>query len=117
MPDGNGDFFINVSKNVRKAANLELGDEVNFTLDADKSEYGMPVPEELVELWAMDEQAYSVFHKLTAGKQRSLLYRMGQPKTSATRAKRAVQFMEYLKSTNGILDYKELNIFVKNWNQ
>lgn len=117
LDDGTGNYFINVSKNVRKATGIEPEQKVTFTLEPDESEYGMPVPEELIELWAMDEQYMEVFHKLTPGKQRSLLYRIGQPKTSETRAKRAVQFMEYLKSTNGVLDFKELNVFIKNWNQ
>ncbi|PHI18556.1 hypothetical protein CEQ90_17185 [Lewinellaceae bacterium SD302] len=112
-----GNYFINASKSVRKSANLVPDQQVTLSLEPDTSEYGMPVAEELVELWAFDQEAFDVFHTLTPGRQRSLLYRIQQPKTSETRAKRAVQFMEYLKNTGGILDYKELNIFVKNWNQ
>lgn len=114
---GDGNWFINVSKNVQKAGQLAPEQAVTFTLEPDESEYGMPVPEELIELWAVDESYQTIFHKLTPGRQRSLLYRIGQPKTSTTRAKRAVQIMEYLRQTNGALDYKELAQFIKNWSE
>lgn len=115
LPDGRDNYFINVSKNVQKAGELIPEAPLEISLQPDQSEYGMPVPEELIELWAFDQEAMEVFQQLTPGKQRTLLYRIGQPKTSDTRAKRAVQFMEYLKQTKGVLDYKELNIFIKNW--
>lgn len=117
LPDGAGNYFINVSKTVQRAAELRPEVTVHLILQPDESEYGMPVPEELIELWAFDQEAMDVFQLLTPGKQRSLLYRIGQPKTSETRAKRAVQFMEYLKQTQGVLDYRELNLFLKNWSQ
>lgn len=119
MPDGKGDFFITVSKEVRKRFDLELDDEVSLIIEPDDSEYGMPLPEELAELWAVDEEAYRVFHLMTPGKQRSLIYLIAKPKGAETRIKKAVQFSEYLKSVNGKLDYKELNAYVKadnaNW--
>ncbi len=119
MPNGKGDYFITVSKEVRKRFGLELGDEVALIISPDDSEYGMPLSEELVELWAVDEEAYRVFHLLTPGKQRSLIYQIAKPKGAATRIKKAVQISEYLKSVNGKLDYKELNAYMKadnaNW--
>jgi len=119
MPNGKGDFFITISKEVRKRFELELGDEVELIIAPDNSEYGMPVPEELVELWAVDEEAYRVFHTLTPGKQRGLIYQIAKPKGPDTRVKKAVQISEYLKQVNGKLDYKELNAYMKadnvNW--
>lgn len=114
MPLGDGDFFINVSKEIRAANGLEVDQEsIVIQLKKDNSEYGMPVPEELIELWAMDQESWDVFNSLTPGKQRSLLYQIGKPKTSDTRLKKAVQIMDYLKSTGGKLDYKELNAYIK----
>jgi len=119
MPNGKGDFFITISKEVRKKFDLELEDEVTLVLHPDDSEYGMPVPEEMVELWALDEAAYTIFHQLTPGKQRGLIYQIAKPKRSETRVKKAVQIHEYLKSVNGKLDYRELNEYIKadneNW--
>lgn len=119
MPNGKKDFFITISKEVRQRFGLELGDEANLVITPDDSEYGMPLPEELAELWAIDEEAYRVFHTLTPGKQRGLIYQIAKPKGPDTRVKKAVQVSEYLKQVNGKLDYKELNAYMKadnaNW--
>ncbi|MBX2873125.1 MAG: DUF1905 domain-containing protein [Saprospiraceae bacterium] len=109
MPDGQGGFFINVNKELRKELNLKLGDSVAVELKKDKSKYGMPVPEELEALFEVDEEGNALFHQLTAGKQRSLIYLIGKPKRSDTRLQKAIVVLDYLKSTRGRLDYKELH--------
>jgi hypothetical protein len=119
MPDGNGDYFILINQEICKQFNLEPEVPVILQITPDDSEYGMPLPEELSELWAMDEDAYRTFHILTPGKQRSLIYIIAKPKGADTRVKKAVQISEYLKGVNGKLDYKELNAYIKadnaNW--
>ena len=119
MPDGKGNFFVTVSKELRKRFGLELDDEVQLVVQPDDSEYGMPLPEELAEIWSLDDAARETFHRLTPGKQRGLIYQVAKPKGAATRVKKAVQISEYLKSTDGVLDYKELNAYIKadneNW--
>ncbi|WP_020571312.1 YdeI/OmpD-associated family protein [Neolewinella persica] len=119
MPDGNGDFFLLINQEICKQFNLEPEVPVTLQIFPDDSEYGMPLPEELSELWTMDEDAYRVFHLLTPGKQRGLIYQIAKPKGADTRVKKAVQISEYLKSVNGKLDYKELNAYIKadnaNW--
>ena len=119
MPDGNGDYFILINQEICKQFNLEPEVPVTLQITPDDSEYGMPLPEELSELWAMDEDAYRTFHILTPGKQRSLIYIIAKPKGADTRVKKAVQISEYLKGVNGKLDYKELNAYIKadnaNW--
>ncbi|MEO1517385.1 MAG: YdeI/OmpD-associated family protein [Bacteroidota bacterium] len=109
MPDGEGAYFINVNKELRKKLNLRVGSELFVELKKDESEYGMPVPEELGELLKMDEEGNALFHALSKGKQRSLLYMVSKPKRSETRLKKAVVIVDYLKSTAGKLDYKQLN--------
>lgn len=119
MPSGDGNYFILINQEICKQYKLEPEVEVVLQLSPDDSEYGMPLPEELAELWAVDEDAYTIFHKLTPGKQRGLIYQIGKPKGAETRIKKAVQISEYLKSVNGKLDYKELNAYMKadntNW--
>ena len=119
MPDGKGNFFVTVSKEVRKRFGLQQDDEVRLVIHPDDSAYGMPLPEELAEIWSVDPEAHRVFHLLTPGKQRGLIYQVAKPKGAATRAKKAVQISEYLKQTGGVLDYKELNAYIKadnaNW--
>jgi|GEM_PF-1521543 len=119
LPGGNGQYFLLLNKEICKQYELEPGEEVILGIEPDDSAYGMPLPEELAELWAVDEEAYRVFHLMTPGKQRSLIYRIAKPKGAATRIKKAVQISEYLKSVAGKLDYKELNAYIKadnaNW--
>ncbi len=119
MPAGNGDFFLLINQEICKQFNLEPEVSVTLQISPDDSEYGMPLPEELAELWAIDEEAYRVFHTLTPGKQRGLIYQIAKPKGPDTRVKKAVQISEYLKSVNGKLDYRELNAYLKadnvNW--
>jgi hypothetical protein len=119
MPDGDGDYFILINQEICKQYNLEPEDKVKLQILPDNSEYGVPLPEELAELWAIDEDAYRVFHLMTPGKQRGLIYLIAKPKGTDTRVKKAVQISEYLKSVNGKLDYKEMNAYIKadnaNW--
>lgn len=108
MPDGKGGFFINLNKELRKELQLSLGDLIAVELKKDESKYGMPVPEELEALFEIDEEGSKYFHELTPGKQRSLIYQIGKPKNSDTRLQKAIVIFDYLKSTRGRLDYKEL---------
>jgi len=114
FPKGNNEWFLNLGKEVRKMTGLKVGDEVAVTIKKDESEYGLPLPEELAELWAIDDEGKRVFHLLTKGKQRSLLHIVGKPKTSETRVKKAIIMNDYLKSTGGKLDFKELQEAFKN---
>lgn len=119
LPDGSGGYFILINNEICKQYNLEPEEDVRLSIHPDNSEYGMPLPTELEELWAMDEEAYRIFHQLTPGKQRGLIYMIGKPKGSDTRIKKAVQIHEYLKSVNGKLEPREMNAYIKadnaNW--
>lgn len=109
MSNGKEGFFIMLNKENRKKLKLNLGDEIDIVLEKDESKYGLPMPEEMEELLLMDEEGSEVFHQLTPGKQRSLLFLIGKPKNSETRLKKAVVIIDYLKMTGGKLDFKELN--------
>lgn len=109
MPSGDGSHFLLVNKENRKKLKLSAGDDIKVKLEEDTSKYGMALPEEMEELLLMDEEGSQAFHSLTAGKQRSLLYIIGKPKSSDIRLKKAVVVLDYLKMTGGKLDFKELN--------
>lgn len=66
------------------------------------------MPEELEELLHQDEEGNRLFHALTPGKQRTLLYYIGSPKTADTRIYRAVAVVEHLKTYNGKIHFKIL---------
>ncbi len=113
MPKGDGGFFININKKIRDSLQLKIGMQVQATLRKDDSKYGLPMPEELDELFKMDEEGNRLFHALTPGKQRTLLYIVGFPKTSDKRITRAIAVVEHLKANNGKIDFKMLNVALR----
>lgn len=113
MPKGEGGFFININKKIRDALKLKLGMQVQASLRKDESKYGLPMPEETQEVLDSDEEGNRLFHALTPGKQRTLLYIAGHPKTSEKRISRALIIIEHLKANNGKVNYKMLNEALK----
>lgn len=113
MPDGNGAYFVLVNKKLRDKLKLQDGDQVTYTLEKDTSEYGLPMPEEFKELLKQDRAGEKFFHALTPGKQRTLLYIAGTPKSSDIRIHKAICILEHLKATKGKINYKALNELFK----
>lgn len=109
MPKGDGNFFINVNKKLRDALKLAIGSQVSVLLKKDESEYGLPMPEELQELLLQDEEGNKLFHSLTIGKQRTLLYIVGSVKDTGKRISRALAIVNHLKANRGKIVYKKLN--------
>lgn len=109
MPNGNNEYYLTLNKEFSRSLKLDEGDLLQIELQEDKSKYGMPMPPEMQEILDHDPEADAAFHKLSPGKQRSLLYIIGKPKTSDTRITKAIVITEYLKATGGKLDFKELN--------
>lgn len=112
-----GIFFIQVNARVRKICRLKIGSKVQVKLEPDESKYGMPMPEEMDELLKIDDEANKLFHALTKGKQRSLLYIIGKPKSSQLRINKAIVITDHLKRMNGKLDFKILNQDFREFNQ
>lgn len=117
MPKGDGDYFINLNKERRKAYSLEIGDRLSVSLEKDNSKYGMPLPAEFEELLYQDPEGNEVFHSLTMGKQRSLLYIIAKPKSEHKRLEKGIVVLDYLKKAQGKLDFKKLNQAFKEANR
>ena len=113
---GNGGKFVLVNQQIAKKLGVKDGSEISVVLKEDKSEYGMPVPKEVADLFAHDHEFYDLFHKLTTGKQRSLLYLVGKPKGEVARMKKAIVICNHLKGQEGKLDFKILNQGFKDYN-
>jgi len=116
MPDGLGGWFINMNKELRKKLKLNHLDEIAISIEEDNSKYGMPMPEEFQELLDYDPEGDVLFHQLTAGKQRSLIHFISKYKAVDTRINKALIIVDYLKQTQGELDWKELNEAFKRGN-
>ncbi|ODS80686.1 MAG: hypothetical protein ABS46_13505 [Cytophagaceae bacterium SCN 52-12] len=97
-PKGNGAFEISVGTPVRKAGKLRLGQKVAVSLRPDHSAYGRPMPEELAELLAIDEEGDRLFHAARPGTQRGILYYINNGRTVQTRIDRAILMIDRLKN-------------------
>ncbi|MCK6691846.1 MAG: YdeI/OmpD-associated family protein [Thermoanaerobaculia bacterium] len=109
LPKGDGSFLITVNKKTRDRLGLKAGSPLQVSLWKDDSEYGLPMPEELAELLSQDEEGNRIFHALTPGKIRTLLYIVDQVKDPDKRIGRALAIVEHLKTNEGKIDYKQLN--------
>jgi hypothetical protein len=107
IPQEDG-FFIVVNKAKRDELKIIPGDPVLVELKADKSQYGLPMPEELREVLNQDPAADELFHSLTAGKQRSILYFVGKIKDIDKRIHTALIFVEHLKNNDGKIVHDRL---------
>lgn len=106
-------FLITVNKKLRGTLRIEFGEEVQVVLRKDESEYGLPMPEELRELFRQDREGDRLFHVLTPGKQRTLLYIIGSKKDPNQRATRAIAVVHHLKINNGTINYRQLGESLK----
>ena len=66
------------------------------------------MPEELAAVLADDPEGDKIFHALTAGKLRTMLYVISQGIDSDDRIWRAVQVIEHIKKRAGKIDFKAL---------
>lgn len=112
--DGEGDFYIKLNKEIREKLHLNAGDEVEVKLETDTSKYGMPLPVEFEELLGQDVEGANLFDALTPGKRRNLIYIVSKPKSTDKRLEKALAILDYLKTSRGKLDYKELHLALKN---
>ncbi len=113
LPRGDGTFLVTVNKKIQKDLGLKIGSRVQVSLHPDESEYGLPMPEEMAEVLAQDEVGNRLFHALTPGKLRTLLYIVGKPKNPDVRVQTALTIVEHLKANAGKINYRQLNEALK----
>ena len=94
-------FTIIINKEKRDKLKIVAGDKVDVLLEQDESKYGLPMPEEFREVLNQDPEGDKLFHSLTAGKQRSVLYFVGKVKDIDKRIHTALIFIEHLKKNDG----------------
>lgn len=100
MPSG-GEFFILVNKAIRTRLQIYSGNSVEVSLVSDTSKYGLAMPEEFEEVLRQDAEGDRLFHALTPGKQRSLIYAVRSSKDVDTRIHRALIILQHLKENSG----------------
>jgi uncharacterized protein YdeI (YjbR/CyaY-like superfamily) len=88
---------IYLSKANSKKLKIQAGKPVKFVIEADDSPYQFSMPEEFSEVLYTDPEANRIFHDLTPGNQRSLIYLVAQLKSSDKKIERALKIADRLK--------------------
>jgi Domain of unknown function (DUF1905) len=107
--------YIMLSKEKIKILNLNTNDEISVKIIPDKSEFGMEISEEMQEVLNSDFDGNAWFEKLTAGKQRSLIYLISKTKNSQSRIEKSFVLIEHLKRNKGKFAFKIFNDDCKNF--
>lgn len=111
LPSGDK-FYIIVNKTKRDALGIVADEIVDVLLEKDESKYGLPMPEEFEEVLKQDAAGDRLFHGLTQGKQRSILYQVAKAKDVDLRIHYGLIVIDHLKENDGkIIDkllYEEL---------
>lgn len=101
MSKKEGGHFINIGLTICKKLKLKKGATVTASFQINTSPYQFEMPEELAEVLDTDSKANEIFHGLTEGNQRGLIYLVGQVKSSDKKIERALKIAKQLK--NGIV--------------
>lgn len=108
MSPKDGYHYILLNKDVLKKCGLENGSPVHVVLQPDVSKYGIDITEEMQEVLYSDPDGSDLFHKLTPGVQRSLIYIVNKIKNSQLRIERSFVILEHIKKMKGKVDGKIL---------
>jgi uncharacterized protein YdeI (YjbR/CyaY-like superfamily) len=92
---------------------VDDGDVIKVELKKDDSKYGLPMPEELLEVMRQDLAADKLFHGLTPGNQRLAIRLVDMSNDVDKRIHRSLMIIEYLKHTEGKFVYNEIAIALK----
>lgn len=108
LPAGNDVYFILLNKKLRDSLKIDENSRIHVSIVEDDSQYGMDMPEELLECLKSDSVGDKYFHALTPGKQRDLIYIASNVKNPELRIARSLIILDHLKHQKGKLDFKLL---------
>jgi bifunctional DNA-binding transcriptional regulator/antitoxin component of YhaV-PrlF toxin-antitoxin module len=109
LPWTEGGFCIVVNKKIREKLGIADGSKVKVELTKDESKYGLPMPKELREVLRQDREGNKLFHALTPGKQRTMLYYIAKTKDVDRRIHMSLIFVEHLKKNEGKIIFPKLS--------
>lgn len=104
QPMGNGNLFLPVKAEIRRAINKREGDHVRITLLADNSPTKMPKE---FKLCLLDEpNAYETFLSYTNGEQKTFIEWIYSAKTEATKVERITKALHIIARENKLTSGK-----------
>ena len=109
-------WYVLVNQELRAKFNLEGENSFHVKIARDHSEFGHDIPEELQVMLDQDGEGNNYFRQLTPGKQRGLVYIVTTVKNPESRMKKCLAILHHLKLAKGKLDYKQLNVLIKHYN-
>ena len=109
LPWTQGGLCIVVNKKIRDKLGISHGDKVKVVLVKDESKYGLPMPKELKEVLRQDREGNKLFHALTAGKQRTMLYYIAKTKDVDRRIHMSLTLVDHLKNNDGKIIFSKLS--------
>lgn len=95
---GGGMAYISINNKRMKQLKVKNGDEATVVLEKDNSEFGVEIPEELVELLNQDEEGMKRFKMLVPSKQRYIIQYVSTVKSSQLRIDRSIMLINNLKT-------------------
>ncbi|MEQ8358291.1 MAG: YdeI/OmpD-associated family protein [Cytophagales bacterium] len=101
---------------MRTELEIEEESKISVLIEKDRSEFGMDVPEEFIEVMGQEELAWERFQQLTPGKQRTLIYIVNKVKNTDSRIRKALAIAHHLKEMKDVLDFKRINELIKYYN-
>jgi hypothetical protein len=106
-------YYILISKAVLKKLKLSKGQLVEIQLEQDHNPYGMPLPPEFKEVFAIDDEAFQYFDAMKPGVRRALMHIIIKIKSDNLRAERTILMLDFIKLNRGEFEFKAFNEYVK----
>ena len=98
MPAGDGTFYLGVTKAIRAAAGLGIGDTVEVAVERDDAERTLEIPDDLAAALAAQPGAAARFGALSWSHRRTWVDRVTGARRPATRRRRVAEVVERVVS-------------------
>jgi Bacteriocin-protection, YdeI or OmpD-Associated/Domain of unknown function (DUF1905) len=93
-----GEFLLGLSKEVRKGAGAEAGDEVDVTVELDAAPREVDVPEALAAALAADPEVKASFDRMAFTHRKEYARWIADAKQEQTRQRRVAQALEMIRA-------------------
>ena len=90
-------YFVYFGKQASRQLGIYKGEKIEVGIEADRSRYQAPLPEEFEAVISTDADAMEAFESLPPGKKRSLLFSVHRLKNVDSRIDKSLRICENLK--------------------